>query len=45
MTKTGWLEHAKSNLLPLSEDENIFFKAKKEWIYMEVIKKSNMKLV
>lgn len=29
MTKTGWLEHAKSNLLPLSEDENIFFKEKR----------------
>ena len=26
MTKIGWLEHAKSNLLPLSEDENIFIK-------------------
>ncbi|EMF0042677.1 hypothetical protein VBH21_13975 [Enterococcus hirae] len=34
MTKTGWLEHAKSNLLPLSEDKNNFFKAKKEWIYV-----------
>ncbi|EMF0103090.1 hypothetical protein O1E28_003076 [Enterococcus hirae] len=34
MTKTGWLEHAKSNLLPLSEDKNNFFKAKKEWIYI-----------
>ncbi|HGF8083952.1 hypothetical protein [Enterococcus faecium] len=44
MTKIGWLEHAKSNLLPLSEDENIFIKAKKNG-FMEVIKKSNMKLV
>ena len=33
MTKIGWLEHAKSNLLRLSEDENIFIKAKKKWIY------------
>lgn len=34
MAKSGWLENAKSNLLPLSEDKNIFFKAKKEWIYV-----------
>lgn len=34
MAKTGWLERAKSNLLPLSEDKNNFFEAKREWIYV-----------
>ena len=34
MADTVWLQRAKSNLLPLSEDKNNFFKAKKEWVYV-----------